>query len=25
MNQSNCLHCGNCAEICPKQCIEKRQ
>ncbi|MCB5402967.1 hypothetical protein LIQ84_03325 [Intestinibacter bartlettii] len=19
------MHCGNCAEICPKQCIEKRQ
>ncbi|WP_370839428.1 4Fe-4S binding protein [Intestinibacter bartlettii] len=25
MNQINCLHCGNCAEICPKQCIEKKQ
>ena len=24
INQNHCLHCGRCAEICPKQCIEKR-
>lgn len=22
--QTRCLHCGRCAEICPKQTIEKR-
>lgn len=24
INQNHCLHCGRCAEICLKQCIEKR-
>lgn len=24
IDQNHCLHCGRCAEICPKQVIEKR-
>ena len=24
IEQNHCLHCGRCAESCPKQCIEKR-
>ena len=24
INQNHCLHRVRCAEICPKQCIEKR-
>ena len=24
IDQHHCLHCGRCAEVCPKQTIEKR-
>ncbi|MEI3167212.1 MAG: 4Fe-4S binding protein [Lachnospiraceae bacterium] len=24
IDQHHCLHCGRCAETCPKQVIEKR-
>ena len=24
IDQHHCLHCGRCAETCPKQTIEKR-
>ncbi|MCC8163078.1 MAG: 4Fe-4S binding protein [Lachnospiraceae bacterium] len=24
IDQSRCLHCGRCAELCPEQAIEKR-
>ena len=24
IEQNHCLHCGRCAQICPKQTIEKR-
>ena len=25
IQQKRCLHCGHCAESCPKQAIEKRE
>ncbi|MFR2619109.1 MAG: 4Fe-4S binding protein [Clostridia bacterium] len=24
INQKHCLHCGRCAQTCPKQCVKKR-
>ncbi|MCC8042495.1 MAG: 4Fe-4S binding protein [Oscillospiraceae bacterium] len=24
MNQKNCLHCGNCFEVCPQKAVVRK-